>query len=85
MAVEVPAFKAPTVDRLVVRVVVDSSYERFLPKVEHTAVGVEHLKRIPGRQMSTLACEWGLSLHLESRNTVAPGSIFSTSATPRKF
>ncbi len=73
MAVEVTAFKAPTVDRLVVRVVVDSSYERFLPKVEHTAVGVEHLKRIPGRQMSTLACEWGLSLHLESRNTSGTG------------
>ena len=59
-------FKPPVVDQLSVRVVVDSSYERFMPATTHPAVNVEHLKRIPGRQMSTLAAEWGLSLHLES-------------------
>lgn len=59
-------FTAPVVDQLTVRVVVDSRYERFMPKASHPAVVVEHLKRIPGRQMSTLAAEWGLSLHLES-------------------
>jgi len=60
------AFAAPTVDRLSVRVVVDSAYDRFMPKAEHPVVGIEHVRHIPGRQMSTLAGEWGLSLHLES-------------------
>ncbi len=65
-ATEQPPFSAPIVDQLTVRVVVDSRYERFLPAVNHPSVTVEHLKKIPGRQMSTLAAEWGLSLHLES-------------------
>ena len=34
--------------------------------MEHDHVRVEHFKRDPGRQMSTVACEWGLSLHLMS-------------------
>jgi 7,8-dihydropterin-6-yl-methyl-4-(beta-D-ribofuranosyl)aminobenzene 5'-phosphate synthase len=59
-------FAAPTVDRLSVRVVVDSHYERFLPKATHPFVAIEHVGAIPGRQMTTLAGEWGLSLHLES-------------------
>jgi 7,8-dihydropterin-6-yl-methyl-4-(beta-D-ribofuranosyl)aminobenzene 5'-phosphate synthase len=62
----VTPFKAPVVDELSVRVVVDSAYERFLPKVSHPLVRIEHVGRVPGRQMSTLACEWGLSLHLSS-------------------
>ena len=60
-------FVAPLVDELSVRVIVDSSYERFLPKMKHEFCQIEHVKRIPGRQMTTLACEWGLSLHLESK------------------
>src|SRR5262245_1224986 len=59
-------FAAPTVDQLAVRVVVDSRYERFLPKATHPFVTIEHVDRIPRRQMTSLACEWGLSLHLES-------------------
>ena len=59
-------FKAPVVDELSVRVVVDSSYERFLPKASHPLVGIEHVGRIPGREMTTFAAEWGLSLHLTS-------------------
>jgi len=59
-------FTAPIVDELSVRVVVDSRYERFLPKETHPQVAIEHVRRIPGRQMTTLAAEWGLSLHLES-------------------
>jgi 7,8-dihydropterin-6-yl-methyl-4-(beta-D-ribofuranosyl)aminobenzene 5'-phosphate synthase len=59
-------FVAPMVDRLSVRVVVDSRYERFLPKATHPFVTIEHVGQIPGRQMTSLACEWGLSLHLES-------------------
>jgi 7,8-dihydropterin-6-yl-methyl-4-(beta-D-ribofuranosyl)aminobenzene 5'-phosphate synthase len=60
------SFQTPVVDELTVRVVVDSRYERFLPKASHRYVQVEHIGRIPGRPMSTLACEWGLSLHLAS-------------------
>ncbi len=59
-------FKAPVVDELSVRVVVDSQYERFLPKATHPRVGIEHMGRVPGRHMSTLAAEWGLSLHLSA-------------------
>jgi 7,8-dihydropterin-6-yl-methyl-4-(beta-D-ribofuranosyl)aminobenzene 5'-phosphate synthase len=60
------SFAPPVVDRLSVRVVVDSHYERFLPKATHASVAIEHVGEIPGRQMTTLAGEWGLSLHLES-------------------
>ena len=59
-------FQAPVVDELSVRVVVDSRYERFLPKASHPMVKIEHVARIPGREMSTFAAEWGLSLHLSS-------------------
>jgi 7,8-dihydropterin-6-yl-methyl-4-(beta-D-ribofuranosyl)aminobenzene 5'-phosphate synthase len=62
----VTPFKAPVVDEVSVRVVVDSSYERFLPKGAHKYVRIEHVGRVPGRHMSTLAAEWGLSLHLAS-------------------
>jgi len=65
LTVQTP-FEAPVVDQLSVRVVVDSRYERFLPKAEHPQVRIEHVGGIPGRQMTTLACEWGLSLHLDS-------------------
>ena len=58
--------QAPVVDELSVRVVVDSRYERFLPKASHRYVRIEHIGRVPGRPLSTLACEWGLSLHLAS-------------------
>ena len=60
-------FATPVVDRLSVRVVVDSHYERFLPRATHPVVAIDHLSDIPGRPMSTLAGEWGLSLHLESQ------------------
>jgi 7,8-dihydropterin-6-yl-methyl-4-(beta-D-ribofuranosyl)aminobenzene 5'-phosphate synthase len=64
-------FTAPVVDRLSVRVVVDSHYERFLPKATHRHVSIEHVGAIRGRPMSTLAGEWGLSLHLESERSGA--------------
>jgi 7,8-dihydropterin-6-yl-methyl-4-(beta-D-ribofuranosyl)aminobenzene 5'-phosphate synthase len=59
-------FEAPVVDYLSIRVVVDSRYERFMPKETHPQVKIEHVGGIPGRPMSTLAGEYGLSLHLES-------------------
>jgi 7,8-dihydropterin-6-yl-methyl-4-(beta-D-ribofuranosyl)aminobenzene 5'-phosphate synthase len=60
------AFQAPVVDELAIRVVVDSRYERFLPKAAHRQVRIEHIGRIPGRPEMTFAAEWGLSLHLAS-------------------
>lgn len=62
---------APTVDRLTIRVVVDSHYDRFLPKATHSRVQIDHVRGIRGREMTTLAGEWGLSLHLESETSGA--------------
>jgi len=59
-------FRPPTVERLSVRLVVDSYFDLFMPKASHPHVRIEHVSRIPGRETSTLAGEWGLSLHLES-------------------
>ena len=52
------AFQAPHIDELSVRVVVDSRYERFLPKTSHPLVRIEHIGRIPGRpdMKRTLVC-----------------------------
>lgn len=52
-------FVPPVVDRLSVRVIVDSHYERFLPKAPHPVLAIDHVGEIPGRQMTTLAGEWG--------------------------
>jgi 7,8-dihydropterin-6-yl-methyl-4-(beta-D-ribofuranosyl)aminobenzene 5'-phosphate synthase len=59
-------FAAPVVDSLSVRVLVDSAYDRFISDASHPAVGIEHVRHIPGHERSTFAGEWGLSLHLES-------------------
>ena len=73
MAIELQtatSFAAPTVEWLAVRLVVDSYYDRFVADAEHPAVRIEHTRHIPGHERSTLAGEWGLSLHLESRGAV---------------
>jgi 7,8-dihydropterin-6-yl-methyl-4-(beta-D-ribofuranosyl)aminobenzene 5'-phosphate synthase len=59
-------FQPPTVDSLSVRLVVDSYFDLFMPKATHPLCRIEHVSRIRGHETSTLACEWGLSLHLES-------------------
>jgi 7,8-dihydropterin-6-yl-methyl-4-(beta-D-ribofuranosyl)aminobenzene 5'-phosphate synthase len=59
-------FTAPVVSSLSVRIVVDSFFDQFMPKAAHPLVQIEHVGRIPGREQSCLAGEWGLSLHLES-------------------
>src|SRR3977135_698476 len=59
-------FTPPTVERLSVRLIVDSYFDLFMPKATHPHVRIEHVSRTPGRETSTLAGEWGLSLHLES-------------------
>ena len=60
-------FTAPVVQSLSVRVVVDSVFDQFMPKAIHPMVAIEHVGRIRSNLNSTLAGEWGLSLHLESR------------------
>jgi 7,8-dihydropterin-6-yl-methyl-4-(beta-D-ribofuranosyl)aminobenzene 5'-phosphate synthase len=60
-------FMPPIVDSLRVRVVVDSVFDQFMPKAVHPLVQIEHVSRFRGRENLTLAGEWGLSLHLESR------------------
>jgi metal-dependent hydrolase (beta-lactamase superfamily II) len=60
-------FSAPVVSSLSVRVVVDSVFDQFMPKATHPMCTIEHVGRIRNNLHSTLAGEWGLSLHLESR------------------
>ena len=62
------SFKAPVVDSLSVRVVVDSVFDQFMPKATHPMVKIEHVGRIRSNLTSTLAGEWGLSLHLEAHS-----------------
>ena len=59
-------FAAPIVHSLAVRVVVDSTYDRFIDDASHPMVKIDHVRHIPGHERSTLAGEWGLSLHLAS-------------------
>ena len=66
-------FEAPVVDSLSVRVVVDSVFDQFMPKATHPMCTIEHVGRIRRNLNSTLAGEWGLSLHLESRTDGATG------------
>jgi 7,8-dihydropterin-6-yl-methyl-4-(beta-D-ribofuranosyl)aminobenzene 5'-phosphate synthase len=61
-------FNAPVVDSLSVRVVVDSVFDQFMPKSTHPVVKIEHVGRIRSNLNSTLAGEWGLSLHLQSHS-----------------
>jgi 7,8-dihydropterin-6-yl-methyl-4-(beta-D-ribofuranosyl)aminobenzene 5'-phosphate synthase len=72
-ATDARPFTAPIVDSLSVRVVVDSAYDLFIADATHPAVKIEHVHRIPGSERSTLAGEWGLSLHLESAQAGARG------------
>ncbi len=66
-------FTAPVVRSLSVRVVVDSVFDQFMPKATHPMVAIEHVGRIRSNLNSTLAGEWGLSLHLESRSAAGTG------------
>jgi 7,8-dihydropterin-6-yl-methyl-4-(beta-D-ribofuranosyl)aminobenzene 5'-phosphate synthase len=67
-------FAAPAVKSLSVRLVVDSYFDQFMPKTEHKCCRVEHVSRIPGREReTTIAGEWGLSLHLQSEGAKGKG------------
>ena len=61
MSIEVTkteAFAAPVVDSLSVRLLVDSVYDRFIADAPHPMVKIEHVRHIPGHELSTLAGEW---------------------------
>jgi len=64
--IKAEAFTAPIVESLSIRLLVDSFYDRFIADASHPVVAIEHVRHIPGHERSTLAGEWGLSLHLES-------------------
>jgi 7,8-dihydropterin-6-yl-methyl-4-(beta-D-ribofuranosyl)aminobenzene 5'-phosphate synthase len=66
-------FKAPVVDSLSVRVVIDSVFDQFMPKATHPMAKIEHVGRIRSNLNSTLAGDWGLSLHLESHSAGKTG------------
>ena len=68
-------FAAPIVERLSVRVIVDSSYDRFISDASHPMVAIEHVRHIPGHELSTFAGEWGLSLHLESAQRLTENEL----------
>jgi hypothetical protein len=63
---QVEPFAAPLVDRLSVRVVVDSAYDLCIEDSAHPMVKIEHVRRILGHERATFAGEWGLSLYLEA-------------------
>lgn len=60
--------QVPTVDRLAIRVVLDSSHDIFISGEVPKNVGVEWVRGLPPpRAQKTLSSEWGLSLLLESQ------------------
>lgn len=62
-----PVLSVPVVDRLTVRVVVDSIYDMFCGAEPVGGVHVERTKVAPGHDFkTTLLNQWGLSLHVES-------------------
>ncbi len=66
-AVAAPVLSVPVVDRLSVRVVVDSVYDMFAKAEPVGGVQVERTKVAPARDYrTTLLNQWGLSLHIES-------------------
>jgi len=64
-----PAMPAPppVVDRLKVRVVLDTMHDIFISGEAHPMVGVERTRLLNNSKHLTLGGEWGLSLHLESQ------------------
>jgi len=78
-------FAAPIVERLSVRVIVDSSYDRFISDASHPMVAIEHVRHIPGHELSTFAGEWGLSYFWNRLRRATNPSIFWISALRRKY
>ena len=57
---------APVVDRLKIRVVMDTGHDLFIGGDSHPLVGIERVRVLVNPERVTLGGEWGLSLHLES-------------------
>src|SRR5579883_1577116 len=69
MRVQAATLTAPEIDRLTIRVLVDSGHELFLDKTDHPMVKVERsgLGTIGGsKTLSGINSQWGLSLYIES-------------------
>ena len=60
------AIEAPLVDKLSIRVLVDSSFDLFFRPIQLNGVAVQPLPRVADFRR-TLHNEWGLSLWLESQ------------------
>src|SRR5260370_26371627 len=56
----------PVVDRLSIRVVMDTTHDIFISGDPHPMVAIERTRTIVSPKRITLGGEWGLSLHLES-------------------
>jgi len=64
-----PLLAAPEIDRLSIRVVVDSGHELFLDKTDHPMVKIERSGiGVTGgaKSLAGLNSQWGLSLYIES-------------------
>jgi 7,8-dihydropterin-6-yl-methyl-4-(beta-D-ribofuranosyl)aminobenzene 5'-phosphate synthase len=73
----------PVVDRLSVRVVLDTTHDVFISGDPHPVVAIERMRTIVRPDRSTLAGEWGLSLHLEStKGGEAQRSLLDFGYTP---
>ena len=60
------ALTPPVVDRLSLRVVMDTAHDIFISADPHPLVAIERTRLLPNPKRITLGGEWGLSLHLES-------------------
>lgn len=81
-----PPLKVPEIDKLEIRVVIDSGHELYLDKTEHPLVKVERSGiglYGNGKSLTALDSQWGLSLHLVStRNGVARQQMLDFGSTP---
>jgi 7,8-dihydropterin-6-yl-methyl-4-(beta-D-ribofuranosyl)aminobenzene 5'-phosphate synthase len=59
--------EAPMIDTLVVREVTDNAHDVFLRSEKYAGLSVQRTGFPQGAEGKTLASEWGLALHLESR------------------
>jgi 7,8-dihydropterin-6-yl-methyl-4-(beta-D-ribofuranosyl)aminobenzene 5'-phosphate synthase len=81
-----PALKVPDIDRLEIRVIIDSGHELYLEKTEHPMVKVERSGTgvlSDGRGLQALNSQWGLSLHLQStRDGTVRRQVLDFGSTP---
>src|SRR5260370_38955773 len=73
----------PVVDRLSVRVVMDTTHDIFISGDPHPMVAIERTRTIVSPKRITLGGQWGLSLHLESmRGAETRGYLLDFGYTP---